>query len=325
VSGSELGGVSADRKLVDELNRVIDSFSATEVILVTDGFTDEAILPLVQSRVPVSSVRRVVIKHSESIEETAAVFTKYFRMLFNDPRYSRIALGIPGLLFLLYGILALTVSGFTLQLYGLAIVIVLGGFMLIKGFGIDKYAKDLFHWAREYSPPPIRVQISNYVAIAGILCMAVSVYLGVTTAQAYMSSKDFLGPQNLTDWLGVVPAVSGYFIKGTIDLMIVGICAILFGRSIRWYFERDARILRNAALIVSVAWTRWILDATSNILINPDLGYNTLVFNIVVGVLIGIASVLIIVIIHRSAKTFFRESKEEVDDFGEPSPLTDAE
>jgi O-antigen/teichoic acid export membrane protein len=107
--------------------------------------------------------------------------------------------------------------------------------------------------------------------------------------------------------------------------MIVGICAILFGRSIRWYFERDARILRNAALIVSVAWTRWILDATSNILINPDLGYNTLVFNIVVGVLIGIASVLIIVIIHRSAKTFFRESKEEVDDFGEPSPLTDAE
>jgi hypothetical protein len=124
VSGSELGGVSADRKLVDELNRVIDSFSATEVILVTDGFTDEAILPLVQSRVPVSSVRRVVIKHSESIEETAAVFTKYFRMLFNDPRYSRIALGIPGLLFLLYGILALTVSGFTLQLYGLAIVIV---------------------------------------------------------------------------------------------------------------------------------------------------------------------------------------------------------
>src|SRR5512136_2727689 len=111
ISGSELGGVSADRKLVDELNSVIDSFSASEVILVTDGFTDEAILPIVQSRVPVSSIRRVVIKHSESIEETAAVFTRYFRMLFDDPRYSRIALGIPGLLFLLYGILSLTVSG----------------------------------------------------------------------------------------------------------------------------------------------------------------------------------------------------------------------
>ena len=71
ISGSELGGVSADRKLVDELNKVTDSFDATEIILVTDGFTDEAVLPLVQSRVPVSSIRRIVIKHSESIEETA--------------------------------------------------------------------------------------------------------------------------------------------------------------------------------------------------------------------------------------------------------------
>ena len=119
-------------------------------------------------------------------------------------------------------------------------------------------------------------------------------------------------------WLGAVPAISGYFIKGTIDLMVVGIGAVLFGRSLRWYFERDAKLLRNSALIVSVAWTRWILDATSDILIKPDLGYNTLVFNIIVGVLIGIASVLIIVIIHRSSRNFFKESKEEIDDFGEP-------
>ncbi len=322
ISGSELGGVSADRKLVDELNTVTDAFSATEVILVTDGFTDEAILPIVQSRVPVSSIRRVVIKHSESIEETAAVFTKYFRMLFDDPRYSRIALGIPGLLVLLYGILALwNPPGFNIGYYFLAIAIILGGLMLVKGFGIDKSASDLYHWAREYSPPPIRVQISSYVAIAGILCMAVSIYLGGTTVNAIVGSPEFIktAPQNLAEWLGKVPALSGYFIKGTIDLMVVGICAVLFGRSLRWYFERDAKILRNAALIVSVVWTRWILIATSDILIDPTLGYGTLVFNIIVGVLIGIASVLVIIIIHRSAKDFFVGSKEEVDDFGEPS------
>src|SRR3990172_3679835 len=185
ISGSELGGVSADRKLVDELNTVTDTFDATEVVLVTDGYTDEAILPLVQSRVPVSSIRRIVIKHSESIEETAAVFTRYFRMLVDDPRYSRIALGIPGLLFLLFGILSL-VPGFTISYYLITIVIVVGGFMLIKGFGIDKSAKDLYKWAREYSPPSIPVQISNYVAIAGILCIAVSVYLGVSNVSAFM-------------------------------------------------------------------------------------------------------------------------------------------
>src|SRR4030066_760292 len=36
ISGSELGGVGADRKLVAELNTVIDTFNATEVVLVTD-------------------------------------------------------------------------------------------------------------------------------------------------------------------------------------------------------------------------------------------------------------------------------------------------
>ena len=298
ISGSELGGVSADRKLVDELNMVTDSFNATEVVLVTDGFTDEAVLPLVQSRVPVSSIRRIVIKHSESIEETAAVFTKYFRMLVDDPRYSRIALGVPGLLFLVYGILSLAFPEFTIGNYLVAIAIILGGFMLVKGFGVDKTIRGFYKWAREYSPPSIPVQISNYVAIAGILCMAVSVYLGGANANAFMNSKDFVAPQDLAGWLGAVPPISGYFIKGTIDLMVVGIGAILFGRSLRWYFERDARILRNAALIVTVAWSRWILDATGDILINPDVGYNNLVFNIIVGVLIGIASVLIIVIIH---------------------------
>jgi putative membrane protein len=98
ISGSELGGVGADRKLVAELNTIIDNFDATEVILVTDGYSDEAVLPLVQSRVPVSSVRRIVIKHSESIEETAALFSKYMRLLMDNPRYSRVALGLPGIL-----------------------------------------------------------------------------------------------------------------------------------------------------------------------------------------------------------------------------------
>ncbi len=69
------------------------------------AISDEAVLPLVESRVPVSSVRRIVIKHSESIEETAAVFTKYIRLLVDNPRYARMALGLPGILVLIFGIL----------------------------------------------------------------------------------------------------------------------------------------------------------------------------------------------------------------------------
>ncbi|MEM3162690.1 MAG: DUF373 family protein, partial [Candidatus Bathyarchaeia archaeon] len=133
IAGSEFGGVSADRKIVTELNEVLKQFPANEIILVTDGYSDEAVLPLVESRIPVSSVRRVIIKHSESIEETAALFSRYIRALVENPRYSRVLLGLPGALLLLLGVLVV----FNLvHYYLLAFIIVLGLFLFIKGFEV---------------------------------------------------------------------------------------------------------------------------------------------------------------------------------------------
>ncbi|MCK4474529.1 hypothetical protein KAU30_01695, partial [Candidatus Bathyarchaeota archaeon] len=108
----------------------------------------------------------------------------------------------------------------------------------------------------------------------------------------------------------------GHFIYGSMDLMVVGICVLLLGRAIGCYFEHDTRLLRNAALIVLIGWSRQILDGTSEVLISPEMGYEKLVFSIVIGVLIAIASVLVIVVVHRSAREFFKETEEQVEDFG---------
>jgi len=311
ISGSELGGVGADRKIVAELSELLGSFSASEVILVTDGYSDETVLPLIESRVPVSSVRRIVVKHSESIEETAALFTRYLKMVMENPRYSRIALGLPGLLFLILGILSIFDL---LYYYWIAFIFVLSVFMLVKGFGVDRAAKNLYIWAKEYSPPPLRVQISNFTAVAGVLCMVLSIYYGWTDAAKYVAT---IGPPDMAGWLSILPQIAGYFIKGSMDLIVVGICVVLLGKAIRLYFERDARLLRNAALIVSIGWSRWILDGTSDVLIRPEMGYEKLIFSIVIGILIGIASVLVILVIHRSARGFFEETEEQVEEFGE--------
>jgi putative membrane protein len=308
VSGSELGSVSADRKIVAELGEVLKFFPASEVILVTDGYTDEAVLPLIESRVPVSSVRRIVVKHSESIEETAALFSRYFKTILENPRYSRIALGLPGLLFLILGILA--IFGLV-HYYLMAFIIVLGVYMFVKGFGVDKMLKRAYTWIKEYSPPPLPVQISAFSTLAGILCVAIGFYLGYDEASPLVDASN---------WLNVFsPQVAGHFIIGSKDLVIVGVCVALIGRAIRWYFERDARLLRNAALIVLVGWTRQILEAASNILINPKIGYEILIFSIVIGILLGIASLLLIIVIHKSAKGFFKETEEKVEEFKEES------
>lgn len=318
ISGTDLGGVSADRKLVSELNSLQESFGANEVILVSDGFSDEAVLPLVESRVPVSSVRRIVIKHSESIEETAAVFTKYVRLLFDEPRYSRIALGLPGILVLIFGVLwVIDGTGIytgALSFYYMAIIVVLGGFLLLKGFGVDRATKNFYNWAKNYEPPSLPVQISNYTVIAGILCIAVSVYLGA--AFVNINAQPF--PIDATGWLTASPMIAANFLKGMNDLMIVGICIVLFGRCIRLYFERDPKLLRNVALIVTIAWFRQIIDSTAGLIISyynqqlTTFGLENVIFanflyTIIVGILIGVASFLLIYIINKSVKGFFKK------------------
>lgn len=310
ISGSELGGVEADRKIVNELKELLRTFPASEVILVTDGYSDEAVLPLVESRVPVSSVRRIVVKHSESIEETAALFTRYMKMILENPRYARIALGIPGVLLLILGIF----SAFNLLYqYWIAFVLVFGVILLVKGFGVDRLAQNFLLWLKEYSPPPLPLQIFNYSAIVGILCTLIGIYLGWGNAAAKVTP-----PQNTTMWINLLPQVTGYFIKGAVNLMVIGVCVILLGRSIRMYFEHDIRLLYNSALIVLVGWSRWILEGTSEILISPERGsQGNLILYIALGILMGIASALVVVIIRRSAMDFFKEGGEEIEECNE--------
>ena len=306
LSGSELGGISADRKVVAELNDLLGSFSASEVILVTDGYSDEAVLPVVQSRVPVSSVRRIVVKHSESIEETAALFSRYLKTLVDNPRYSRIALGLPGLLILILVVFAMV--GWV-QYYVIAFVFVLSVFLLIKGFGVDRMAKGFYKWAREYSAPPVRIQISSFSAIAGALCIVLGVYLGGARAAAEITPQ-----QDVMGYLTILPRLSGFFIGDAITLIVIGVCVTLSGRAIRWYLERDARMLRNCAMIVTIGWSRQIFVSAADLL-TGNSGPERVVLAVIIGILIGIASVLITFVLHRRARAFFRE--EQVEELGE--------
>jgi hypothetical protein len=114
----------------------------------------------------------------------------------------------------------------------------------------------------------------------------------------------------------MLPRLTGFFIGAAITLIVIGICVALLGRAIRWYLEHDVRLLRNAALIVTVAWSREIFIAASDLLIGIG-GPDRVVLAIVIGILIGIASVLIVFVLHRRAKKFFRETEGQVEEFGE--------
>ncbi|MBX5326853.1 MAG: DUF373 family protein [Candidatus Bathyarchaeia archaeon] len=312
ISGTELGGVGADRKLVAELAEVLKNFKADEVILVTDGYSDEAVLPLVESRVPVSSVRRIVVKHSESLEETAAVFSRYFKMIMEDPRYSRLVLGVPGVL-----LIALVILSYynLLGLTWLVFLIILGGVLLVKGFGVDKAAKNVVKWVREYEPPAVPVQIASFATGAGLLSMVIGVYLGGSQVNSYLTSIS--PPSDIGQWIGLLPRLFGEFISQATALIVIGLCVLLSGRAIRWYFERDPRLLRTIDIIAVVAWSSQIFLQASQILINPATEYAGLVISMLIGILIGIAALLVTFLVHKKYGDFFKKKGVEIEEFKE--------
>ena len=164
IAGSEMGGVEADRKIVRELESVLESYRATGVILVTDGYSDEAVIPLIQSRVPITSVQHVVVKHSERLEETWAVIFRYFRMLVEDPYYSRVSLGVPGIMLVILGFLTVFDQ---LQNAGVVLTFVMGLVLLIKGFSLD----EKLAIARLRLPPPQRQLILASVSVGVIVSL----------------------------------------------------------------------------------------------------------------------------------------------------------
>jgi putative membrane protein len=312
IAGSELGDVGADKTLVAELIQVLNNFSASEVILVSDGFADEAVLPLVQSRVPVSSVRRITVRHSESIEESMWLLSRYVKMLFENPRYSRIVLGLPGVLLIIVAAL------YMLDWIGyswIAFLIVLGGFLVVKGFMLDKAARNLYVWIREYSPPPFPVLIAGFAAMTGFLLVALGLYQGGFRASGYISTIT-PWPSQPAEWLPYLPNILGNFLTQSIMLIVIGICVMLSGRAIRWFIERDNKLFRTVVIIAVVGWSSQIFYEASLILMTPALTYERLVFAIGIGIFLAIAFSFITLVLHRKYSSVFKdkETKTKNDD-----------
>ncbi|MDR2203134.1 MAG: DUF373 family protein [Nitrososphaerota archaeon] len=321
ISGTATGGVISDRKLTSELDNILKMYTVSDIIFVSDGYTDEAVFPIIQSRnVCISAVRRIVIKHNESIEETAAVFTKYLKLIIDTPKYSRVALGLPGILVTIlaffWALDLIYPDEVSLYYYGIAMAIVVGGFLVLKGFGVDTSIKKSYSRIQNYSPPPPQVIMSSFITIAGILCIILSIYLGIQYTVYNLSPPQ----ETIVSEMSQLPIIVALFIKGAADLLVIGAVLVATGRSATFYFEKDSRLLRNLVVITEVAWIRMILNSTANLLQQQEiiLGFQsdvfrTFIWSIIIGVLMGIASILVITVIGKSkaATGFFKESDKE--------------
>lgn len=281
IVGSETGGVKADKNLRDQLIEVLNQYPSDSVILVSDGFSDEEVIPIVQSHVPILSIDRIVVKHSERIEESWAIFYKYLNKLIQDPYYSRWALGVPGVLLIALAILSLVARDYV----GILFLIFIGTILAVKGFSVDKKIEELV-----FPSPPNLIRL--FTAATALIIT------GLDSYQTYVNITGFL-PQS--QWLDNVVQVIGYTMSYATNLLVVASCILLVGIAIYFYLMRDTRIWWSGVGIVAALWMREISLRASVILISPG----TSVQNLLLVVGFGIATILgTILITHDLSKRF---------------------
>ncbi|MDR1404231.1 MAG: DUF373 family protein [Candidatus Methanoplasma sp.] len=76
IGGNEKVGYRSDAAIVDELEEVLKRTSPDRVILVGDGAEDEYVYPIVSSRIPIDSVKKVYVKQAPGLEGTVYIVSK---------------------------------------------------------------------------------------------------------------------------------------------------------------------------------------------------------------------------------------------------------
>jgi len=173
VSGRSDSVVGADRAVAAQVDDLVERYDPDSVVVVVDSAEDERLVPIIESRVPVDAVDRVVVRQARDIESTYYLLKQFLA----DEELRQTVLVPFGVVLLVFPAL-MVVTG-SLALAAAAITAVLGLFLVYKGMGVDEYLATLPAATRDalYSG---RVSIVTYVVAAGLA--AIGVFVGVIGA-----------------------------------------------------------------------------------------------------------------------------------------------
>lgn len=272
ITGHHDVGVKSDLELNKQLDEVLKAFPADGVIPVTDGAEDEQIFPIITSKLPIVSTRRIVVKQSEGIETTYYILYRYFKEILGDPEVAKVVLGLPGLILLLYGIARLislkypesinivssTVAG--------TILFLVGGYFFNKGFNIIGHLQRGFSHLKESVSKGLVNFMATITGLFVIAAGAIYVYFNF----AYLIRSSTLPGIPTDPILAFIAYI--YFFN---TMLNTGLAIIVLGKVMQAYMRRDYHIWHyiTALILIPGMWvtidltTSYVMNLTSPMLI----------------------------------------------------------
>jgi len=158
--------VGADRAVARQVEELVERHVPDSAVVVVDSADAERLVPIIESRIRVDAVDRVVVRQSHDIESTY-----YLLKQFLADEELRATVFVPlGAALLAFPVLLLLADSLAIALA--AIVAVVGVFLLYKGLGIDDFLSSLPVAVRDafYSG---QVSLVTYVVGAGLALVGV--------------------------------------------------------------------------------------------------------------------------------------------------------
>jgi putative membrane protein len=184
VSGGGDSIVGADRSLSAQIDDLVAEHDPDAAVVVIDSANDERVVPVIESRIRVDSVDRVIVRQAHDIESTYYLLKQFLA----DEELRSTVLVPLGAMLLVVPVL-LTQFSTAVAMAGLASV--LGAALLYKGLAVDELLSEI----------PERVRSGLYSGRVSVVTYAVSVGLALVGA--------FLGALAVTPRAGPESAVVG--------------------------------------------------------------------------------------------------------------------
>ncbi len=257
ITGHRKLGYKADAQIGKQLERLVDDFKPEACVFVSDGASDERVLPIVQSRVRVDGVRTVYVKQEKDLEKT------YFVVLdkLKEPQFSRVAFGVPGIALLLYFLFAN--EGLRLFL-GL-----LGFYLILKGTGVEEA------FFRYLATARIRPDSLNFVFyFASIPLFAASLWL----AGSRVSTLHYSGVSDAAK-------LSAWFIKDLLLLLPLAIILVLVGGVVETIQKKKAYELPQYLIYGSSVVLFWLIFNTAANWVLGLTPFSSFFYSLVLGVI----------------------------------------
>ncbi|MDR2943658.1 MAG: DUF373 family protein [Methanosarcinales archaeon] len=212
-AGDKNVGTISDKKIVNQLDDFLMSWDAKSAVFVSDGAEDESLIPLVQSRIKIDSVQRIIVMQSENLESTYYMIKNFFK----DPKLLQTFFVPIGLALIVYALATATGNP---QWAVIGTLFVVGVYMILRAYSLND--KLLLSWS-ELKKNFHSHQLSFVTMIAAVLLFVIG------TVSGSVSVWDLTGGE--ISYYGGLPIISLY-IKKSVLWYAGSLFVYLFGKSI---------------------------------------------------------------------------------------------